>query len=128
MKKFNKGVVIRRLRRLQSEVCHLRDKKCQRCEKEDGKLDTSHIFPKGHYPSMQFLMENVKILCYRCHRWWHENPVLATDWVKKYLGSEKYEMLLSASQRITTINQVFLIQTEIKLKELKSELLGGFCE
>lgn len=125
MKKFKKGVVIRRLRRLLSEVVHLRDQKCQRCGREEGKLDTSHIFPKGHYPSMQFLMENVKLLCYQCHRWWHENPILATDWVKKYLGAERYQMLLEASQRSTTINQVFLEQTEIRLKELKSELMGG---
>lgn len=125
MKKFKKGVVIRRLRRLQAEVCHLRDQKCQRCGREEGKLDTSHIFPKGHYPSMQFLMENVKLLCYQCHRWWHENPILATDWVKKYLSLEVYQNLLSASQRSETVNQDFLERAELKMKELKSELMGG---
>ena len=122
MKKFKKGVVIRRLRRLLSEYCHLRDKKCQRCHRTSGKLDTSHIFPKGHYPSMQFLTENVKLLCFQCHRRWHEHPIWATFWIKQYLGEARYNALIEISKTTKTVDRVFLEETEINLKEKIAEL------
>jgi len=124
-RKYSKRNHVKRLRRLLSEVIHLRDKVCQRCNKADGKLDTSHIFPKGSYPSLQFLPDNVKLLCFRCHRiFWHNNPVEASKWLLEYLTPSKYEHLRSLTQQTNTINRPFLEQSEIMLKEYRAELLG----
>ena len=103
----------------------MRDKKCQKCGNPDSKLDASHIFPKKTYPSMQFMPENAKLLCgYPCHLfWWHQHPVAAGEWIKDYLGEEKYEFLLKRSQETRTVNRVFLEQAEIKLKEKIAELM-----
>lgn len=125
MRKYKKTAHIKRLRGIQAEICRLRDKICQRCNRDHGKMDTSHIFPKGQYRSAQFLMENVKLLCYQCHRWWHENPIEATDWIQKYLGAEKYKLLHDTVKRTNhLVDRIFLDQTEIKLKELRDEYLA----
>lgn len=116
---------MRRLRKLLSEVVRLRDKKCVRCGRSEGKLDCSHIFPKGRYPSMQFLLDNVKVLCFNCHRnFWHLNPVLANDWVRKYLGSEKYNALKEVAQMTRLITRQFLDDSEKILLEQKEEFLN----
>lgn len=118
MRKYSKRAQINRMRRLLSECVKLRDKKCVRCGKEDGKLDCSHIFPKGRFSSMQFELENVKLLCFNCHRnFWHLNPVLANDWVRKWMGSEKYENLKeTANTQNVLINRGWLDSKETELK------------
>ena len=123
MKKYKKGVVVRRLRIKFAKLIKLRDQKCVRCGREDGSLQASHIFPKGSYPSMQFLPENAKLLCYQCHAiFWHLNPILATGWIKKYLGMEQYRLLVETSQRTRSVDRLFLEKTELWLKEWESEL------
>lgn len=127
MKKYNKTAHVHRLRVLLREVMLLvYGHKCARCGKEDSKIDTSHIFPKGTYKTMQFLVENVKPLCYYCHQhFWHANPIKATAWVKEYLGKEKYAELQKKTLTTNTFNRTFLDQEEIRLKELRAEILGG---
>ncbi len=117
MKKFKKGVVIRRLRKLFAVLIKSRDKVCVRCGRKDGSLQTYHIFPKGRYPSMQFLPENATLFCYQCHfQWWHKSPIDAQAWIKEYLGS-KYNWLVVRSQLSETINESWLKEVEVKLKE-----------
>ena len=122
MKKFKIGVVVRRLDREFSRLIKLRDKKCQRCGREDGTLQCSHVYPKGTYRSMRWEPDNAKLLCYRCHLWWHLNPVLAADWLREYLGVTKVNLLRDASQITQLVDRMFLLNIEIKLKEFESEL------
>ncbi len=127
MRKYNKTAHINRLRKLLSEIIRLRDRKCQFCGRSDRKMDASHIWPKGTYSSMQFLPDNVKLLCsFPCHMsWWHGNPAESGQWVKEFLGEEKYNNLLKRSQQSVTVNRVFLEQTEIELKAYLGELRGN---
>lgn len=126
MRKYKKTAHIKRLRAIQAECCRLRDKVCQRCGSGGGKLDTSHVFPKGKHPSMQFLMENVKLLCsLKCHKyWWHTHPIEATKWFKEKFP-ERYKFLLKKSQESILVDRVFLDQVEIYLKELRAEYLSN---
>ena len=57
MKKIHKN----KLHKLGREYVLLRDKVCLRCKK-GGVLHASHIYPRGKYPRMQFLTENVNPL------------------------------------------------------------------
>jgi hypothetical protein len=41
-------------------------------------------------------MLNVKILCRRCHEWWHANVQQAANWIQQYLGPRKYKELIDA--------------------------------
>ena len=69
---------------------------------------------------MQFELDNVKLLCFNCHRnFWHLNPVLANDWVRKWMGSEKYKNLKdSANIQNVLMNRVWLDAKETELKTL----------
>ena len=78
----------------------IRDKRCLRCGKESI-LHTSHIYPRGKYPRMQFLPDNVKLLCNGCHLyWWHKHPIEAKEWAEKTLGKRRLKKLKKISNTI----------------------------
>jgi len=53
---------------------------CQRCGKTTN-LHTSHVLPKGKYPSLRFHPNNAIALCLYDHLyWWHKNPIEAAAW------------------------------------------------
>lgn len=58
---------------------------CQRCgtEAHGCNAHTSHVVPKGRHPRLEFDPNNVKLLCWRCHRWWHEAPLESSDWFRE---------------------------------------------
>lgn len=94
------------------------------CDKTGKYLHTSHIFPKGAYPSMQFVRDNAVTLCYYHHIfWWHKNPIEAHEWIKIYLGG-KYENLVKRSQQIVPMDDTFFEQTELDLREWLAEFRG----
>ncbi len=85
-------------------------------------MDTSHIYPKGRYKSLQFLPTNSKLLCVQCHFWWHENPVEAGKWVEHYLGPSRYKSLQERAREHILVNREFLEDTERKLKRWRDKL------
>lgn len=113
---------------LHSLVVHLRDNyECQHpdCHITGKYLHCSHIFPKGAYPSMQFMPDNAVLLCYHHHlHWWHKDIIKAHDWARVHLGNERFENLCTRSQKIVPMTAVFYEQTELDLKEMLSELRG----
>lgn len=82
------------LTKLLSQACQARDDhKCIRCSKRTT-LAASHIYPKGTHRKMQFVLENVKTLCYRCHlHFWHKSPIEAWEWVKEALPKKRLDRL-----------------------------------
>ena len=97
-----------RLKKLVSTVVRTRDNGvCQKgnlpcCLKTNkrGKviLHCSHIFPVGLFPWMQFVSDNVKLLCYWHHfRWWHVSIVDAAKWISSYLSKDRYNKLIAMS-------------------------------
>ncbi|MDI6820951.1 MAG: hypothetical protein QMD65_02105 [Patescibacteria group bacterium] len=91
------------LKRLSHEFVRKRDKRCQ-AKGIDGRkcwgyLSASHIYPEGTYKNIQFELLNMIGLCHWHHIYfWHKNPIEAGEWVKKYLGDEKYEALKQMSK------------------------------
>jgi hypothetical protein len=87
---------------------------CGRTQTNDF-LDVSHIFPKSVYPLARFNLLNCKILCRRCHEWWHANIQQAAVWIQQYLGPRKYKELIDA---ITNPDPMFrdLSKVEVYLK------------
>ena len=78
----------------------LRDKCCLRCGKGTN-LHASHIYPRGKHPRMQFITDNVKILCMGCHLyWWHKHPVQAKEWAEETLGTDRLERLKDISNTV----------------------------
>ena len=57
----------------------------ERCLKCGGEkmLQAAHIFPKGKYPLLRYVLENLLTLCYRDHlEWAHKDPIGFTDWIE----------------------------------------------
>ena|ERR1035437_1850698 len=104
----------------------LRDsEKCLRCSKID-RLQMSHIYPKGTHRKMEFLPENLKLLCVGCHLyWWHKNPIEAWEWLRETIPKERISYLKLRSQVIDksqfdyNLTKLYLDQ-EIKKFQTKS--------
>lgn len=110
---------------LTREVCRLRDNDmCQKCGAKGKRLHTSHVYPKGKYKSLEFELANVKTLCMRCHLyWWHLNPIEATAWFEAKFP-ERAENLRLLKNRSFLVNETYIEQQIIKLKEQKAMLLS----
>lgn len=87
-----------------SEFIKKRDCYCQRCGKSDGKLECSHIFSRRHQ-GLRYDEHNAKLLCFSCHRWWHENPLEAVEWLKTIIGVERYDNLRLMAHKPTKLTK-----------------------
>lgn len=45
----------------------------------DVQLQGCHVFSK-RYRNTRYVVTNLFTGCAACHRWWHDNPVLAARW------------------------------------------------
>jgi len=88
----------KKLYALLHEAVRIRDgAKCLKCGRTD-KLQLSHIYPKGRYRLMEYLLDNVKLLCLSCHLfWWHKNPIEAHEWLKETLPKARLDKLKLSS-------------------------------
>lgn len=67
---------------------------CEWCGRKSNKLQVAHILPKGLYPRLRYVPENILLLSFPCHpRKWHNNPLEATKFIKKYKGEDYYDKL-----------------------------------
>ena len=64
---------------------------CEKCGKKEN-LQCCHIYSRT-YKSVRWDFLNLVCLCASCHHWAHKNPILFTEWVKKYRGKELYTEL-----------------------------------
>lgn len=119
MRKPSRKTLRNKLDKICSEITRGKGK-CQRCGKRQN-LQTAHIFGRT-YNNTRWDLDNLLCLCPDCHiNFAHKCPILFTEWVRKYLGEEKYKLLKEAHNLIykPTIGDL-----ETKLKVLK-ETLGA---
>jgi hypothetical protein len=45
-------------------------------------------------------LDNVLCLCASCHFYFHKNPLFFADWLRNYLGKDKYELLAESRLQI----------------------------
>ncbi len=62
---------------------------CQRCSSQVyGKnCHASHIIPVSADGRLAIDYRNMKVLCYRCHLWWHETPCESGMWFRSTFPS-----------------------------------------
>lgn len=66
-----------------SEIIRKRDGKCMRCKKRNNvQMHCSHIVSRKHLHG-RWNEKNALCKCSACHRWWHENPTRASEWLKE---------------------------------------------
>jgi len=101
MKKTTKRGLIKKIDKIVSEHVRARGS-CARCGKgaEQVTLQCAHIFSRRNM-SVRFDEENCLSLCFACHfHWAHREPILFTEFVKNYLGEERFSQLMMKSTMI----------------------------
>ena len=85
---------------------------CQKCGTINKHVQTAHIFSRSNL-SVRWELLNGITLCYYCHiNWCHRKPVEWTEWVKNYLGQDKWDTLVVYRN----------LKRRINYKEKKAEL------
>ncbi len=87
---------------------------CVRCGKY-CRLNAHHIYRKGMYPRMKFMIENVIGLCRGCRSYLHANPLEEKAFVKGILTDEIQAFLLQTSKEAGKIR--------FDYNELKEQLI-----
>lgn len=128
-KKSEKTKLNEKVWALMREYVRLRDLNiCQKCNKlitDNRDSHPSHVLSQGAYPDLKYDEFNVKLMCIRCHNWWHKNPLDAYKWFKdKFL--KRYEYLQQLKQKpVCKLNEAKLedlkLYYELKIKAMKLE-------
>lgn len=113
------------------DYIRLRDKnKCQRCSKEvrGQGAHTSHVYCKKVYYSMKYDEWNLKLLCFWCHKLWHNNP-LDNGWFEQCFP-ERYDYL---QERKQIVRKLTLMDLEDKIGYYKDKIIdlkigGEICK
>ncbi len=101
-----------------SQFIKYRDTCCQKCGKSVGKLECSHIFSRRH-KALRHDPRNAKLLCFPCHRWWHENPPEAIEWLIGVIGEASYDKLRFLAYKPTKMSK---FDMDIQRKYLQDEM------
>ena len=64
-----------------------------------GRLECAHIFSRRHR-AMRWDEDNALCLCTRHHFMAHHNPLLFSEFVKRYIGIEKFNALLLKAKTV----------------------------
>jgi len=76
---------------LARRLCKIRDRGlCRKCGKAG--LECHHIHSRRH-ASIRFNLLNLLSLCPVCHRFMHDDPVSARDWIAMEIGAENLDLL-----------------------------------
>jgi len=78
------------------------DYTCVRCGKKYDRgsmgLHCSHIFSRRHR-TIRWDKLNAKALCFSCHQWFGGNPIESGDWVRRWLGADRVELLIEKREQ-----------------------------
>jgi len=81
-------------------------------------LNPSHIYPKGRYIRMRWLVDNILTLTWDEHlNWWHKNPIEASEWF-----NEKYPERAKKLKLISQLNYKTKIDYEAEKLYLENEI------
>jgi hypothetical protein len=113
LRKITISGLTRKLDKLVSEIVRGRGY-CAWCKKTEG-LECCHIFSR-RYRSTRWDMDNLICLCHSHHFYSHSNPVLFAEFVRDYLGKNKY---IALKQKARMIKKWTLIDLQALYESLK---------
>ncbi len=109
--RMEKALAFLELNKLWREIIRLRDRgRCRRCGKPGS--ECAHIIA-GRRPSLVWNPDNGVLLCWRCHDWGHDQPLLWKVWARETIGDLIMERL----------RQINLKPPRMDLVELKDALV-----
>ena len=101
------------------------DNHCEYCGqwKDIAKLQNSH-FHGRRKASTRFDEDNVSVVCFECHNYFHEHPNKHDAFFRRRLGSERYDLLNIRAEVILRRSKSDIEELKQGLKE-KIKLLEG---
>ena len=97
---------------------------CQVChvyfDKGTG-LDMSHHIPRWK-GSTKYEPDNVSMKCRACHQYMDTHPLAHTEWIKEWLGEERYEALKEKERDLWSAKGRDFAELCEKLHEMRKEL------
>ena len=114
------------LDKITAEIVKLRDEKtCNRCgHKASGQgCHWAHIYSRRSL-QLRWDLINSFVLCAGCHRWWHENPILAHEWFADYFPARYSYLLKLKIEKDRTIRDSELAEWLAEKKQKLAELKG----
>jgi hypothetical protein len=120
-KPWNAAKAKRHLDSLWSEICHIRDKSCTFCGRDHGKMDANHIMSRRHN-STRWYVPNSNLLCFVCHRRFHDDPCWGSAQAELLIGPDNYRHLQIMASQIKPFDRVVYEVTLIELKRARAEL------
>jgi len=127
-KRTLRRILIDKLDDVCRDIIRIRDDwTCQRCDsylksKPKG-AHPAHIFSKGAHPNLRHDLLNILLLCWVCHRWWHDESEGKVWFAKKfpvrddYLWKKAYSILVSRKTSLADLEQL-LVKHKQKLEEM----------
>jgi len=76
--------------------------RCERCGSEEW-LQVSHIISR-RYSATRCDLDNVQLLCAKCHRRFTDWPREFSHWITQSIGSEKYDELSAKANQVTKMD------------------------
>ncbi len=73
--------------------------RCEVCGNSAGRLNSHHIISKGVSPrALRWDLDNGICVCFRCHVWFHGNPVDSGRWLIEKKGKAWWDLLKSRDE------------------------------
>lgn len=88
--------------------------RCEYC-RQVKPLQCSHYHGRRKR-STRWFEDNCSALCFSCHIYLGENPYQHTEWIKKRLGSERFELLNIRAETTCTKPDKEAIKRDLKEK------------
>jgi hypothetical protein len=86
-----------------------------------GPIDTSHLMPKGAWPQLEYDLENVRPMCRKHHRQWHDTRLTRQWFEAKFPGV----METLRSRALVRGSRMDPEETMSRLTGVRESLLGG---
>lgn len=104
---------------LVKELAEERDgHKCLRCGKTN-KLQAAHIFPKGTFQRMRFMVSNILTMCMSCHIFFaHKDPFGFVAWVNQKFPGLYDELIVWTRQAPKVDLKQLRVALEMQVKAL----------
>jgi 5-methylcytosine-specific restriction endonuclease McrA len=121
-KTWNAAKAKRKLDKLWSQIIHKRDKSCTFCGRDHGKMDANHIMSRRHNAT-RWDVRNGNLLCFNCHRRFHDDPPWGAMRAELLVGEELYREFQVVSTGIKPFDRVVYEVTLVELNRISKELV-----
>ena len=106
------------------DIVRLRDDNCcQICRKtvKGRNSHPCHVVAKGKGASKRrFDLLNIFLGCFRCHRWWHDNPTESGKWFTEEFPARNAYLEIYRGGKPAPITEIKMVEAIMHYKHIKA--------